>query len=377
MEEEWEMLQKSDMGLVPAPDSAENSRDFQGTEADSEGVIRSDYFALDSETRYQNKISEEDREGSSVGSNNPSLVDPRIESPCGDEAKGGLGLSGIELPRRNSAEFWSDSSSNESVVGKAGDFDGKGELGHGDDAKREVHFGGIEVEEENLDKFWSDSGGVGSVYQKFSGFEEKGELGYADDAKGDMGFKGIDTKHNISLEFLSGKYVGVKEESELDWGDLPETNVEFGGAMEAGGGDRSISSPSVEGEGGEFPPEIENSITANEVKSGEEEKKRVVWWKHPLELLKFCAFRISPVWSFSIAAAVMGFVILGRKLYKMKNKSRSIQLKVSIDDKKVSQFKSRAARLNEAFSVVKHVPLVRASLPAPGGVTPWPAMSLR
>lgn len=37
---------------------------------------------------------------------------------------------------------------------------------------------------------------------------------------------------------------------------------------------------------------------------------------------------------------------------------------------------SRAARLNEAFSVVRRVPIVRPSLPA-AGVTPWPVMSLR
>jgi hypothetical protein len=43
---------------------------------------------------------------------------------------------------------------------------------------------------------------------------------------------------------------------------------------------------------------------------------------------------------------------------------------------KVSQFMSRAARLNEAFSGVRRVPIIRPSLPAPG-VTPWPAMSLR
>ncbi|KAK3014981.1 hypothetical protein RJ639_010338 [Escallonia herrerae] len=43
---------------------------------------------------------------------------------------------------------------------------------------------------------------------------------------------------------------------------------------------------------------------------------------------------------------------------------------------KVSQFMSRAARLNEAFSIVKRVPVIRPSMPA-AGVTPWPVMSLR
>ncbi|KAH9605222.1 hypothetical protein KSS87_012847 [Heliosperma pusillum] len=110
----------------------------------------------------------------------------------------------------------------------------------------------------------------------------------------------------------------------------------------------------------------------------EEEKKVVVWWKVPIDVIKYCVFRVSPVWSLSMAAAaLMGFVILRRRfLYKLKRKTLGIQLNVAVDDKKVSQFMSRAARLNEAFSVVKRVPIIRPALPAPG-MAPWPVMSLR
>lgn len=72
----------------------------------------------------------------------------------------------------------------------------------------------------------------------------------------------------------------------------------------------------------------------------------------------------------------MGFVILGRRLYKMKRKSSNLQLKVTMDDKKVSQFMTRAARLNEAFSVVRRVPIIRPSLPT-AGVNTWSVMSMR
>lgn len=44
---------------------------------------------------------------------------------------------------------------------------------------------------------------------------------------------------------------------------------------------------------------------------------------------------------------------------------------------KASQVMSRAARLNEAFSVVKRVPMIRPSLPAVGSTNNWPVMSLR
>ncbi|XP_059294654.1 uncharacterized protein LOC132047659 [Lycium ferocissimum] len=111
---------------------------------------------------------------------------------------------------------------------------------------------------------------------------------------------------------------------------------------------------------------------------GEKKKMSIVWWKVPIELFKYWGLRVGPVWTFSVAAAVaMGFVILGsRLLYKMKRKTKKLELKVSVNDKKkVSQFMSRSARLNEAFSIVKLVPVIRPQLPAPG-ITLWPAMSL-
>ncbi|CAH2079350.1 unnamed protein product [Thlaspi arvense] len=99
-----------------------------------------------------------------------------------------------------------------------------------------------------------------------------------------------------------------------------------------------------------------------------------VWWKIPIEVLKSCVFRVNPVWSLSMAAAFVGFVMLGRKLYHMKKKSRTLQLKVLLDDKKVA---NRAARLNEAISLVKRVPIIRPALPSSVGMNQWSMMSLR
>ncbi|CAA6663921.1 unnamed protein product [Spirodela intermedia] len=100
------------------------------------------------------------------------------------------------------------------------------------------------------------------------------------------------------------------------------------------------------------------------------------WWKLPVELLKFCVFRIRPVWSVSIAAALVSLVLLRRRLYKKKPKIKSVPINLSADDKKASQFMVRASRLNEAFSVVKRIPMIRSTLPTMG-VTPWPVMALR
>ncbi|CAJ1958507.1 unnamed protein product [Sphenostylis stenocarpa] len=119
-----------------------------------------------------------------------------------------------------------------------------------------------------------------------------------------------------------------------------------------------------------------------EVKEEMEEEKRLVWWKVPFEVLKCWVNPLPlplPVWSLSVAAAAafLGLFFLGRRLYRMKRKSQTLKLNLALDDKKVSQLMGRVARLNEAFSVVRRVPIVRPpSLPA-SSVTLRPVMSMR
>ncbi|XP_027333756.1 uncharacterized protein LOC113848443 [Abrus precatorius] len=114
----------------------------------------------------------------------------------------------------------------------------------------------------------------------------------------------------------------------------------------------------------------------------EEEPKKIVWWKVPFEVLKHWLNPLPlplPLWSLSVAAAAafLGLMLLGRKLYRMKRKTQSsFNLNLALDDKKVSQLMGRVARLNEAFSVVRRVPIVRPSLPA-SSVTLRPVMSMR
>ncbi|KAK6785451.1 hypothetical protein RDI58_018906 [Solanum bulbocastanum] len=76
--------------------------------------------------------------------------------------------------------------------------------------------------------------------------------------------------------------------------------------------------------------------------AGDQKKSLVWWWKVPMHLVK---------------------------LSKMKKKTKALKLKLTVDDKNVSQFTNRAARLNEAFSIVKRVPLIRPQLPAAGDTT--------
>jgi len=322
--QDWEVLNNKssssgETNSVTSTESVENimTRGFEeGIESidvdgdgNSLGMIRTDYFSLDSRTKYATK------EEGSVESDVPSWVDPDSET---------------RYPTKESGEFWTDSGSDRSEDHKLSEFDGKQELGFAENAKKQVGFEGIgEIGAggEDMGKLWFDSGGIGPNSMEFSGLEQNIDVG-------------IDGKEN------SGERPEV----------LGEESGGCGGDVNSGGNESVAIGP------------------VNQ--SGEEEKRSVVWWKVPFEFLKFCAFRVSPVWTLSVAAAVIGFVMLGRRLYKMKRKSQSLQLKVTMDDKKVSQFMSRAARLNEAFSVVKRVPVIRPALPAPG-VTPWPVMSLR
>ncbi|OMO77483.1 hypothetical protein COLO4_25146 [Corchorus olitorius] len=368
---DWEVLHNSDSDsntiLVHSPEL----RNLDEIEADTEGMIRSDYFSLDNQSMYA-KEGDMSEEGS-VESDNPSWIDPRPET---------------RFRRKNSGEFWSDSASDRSDDRKFSDFDVKNDLGLAEnekapveyegigemesgseksgkfklddskiselDEKKELGFGEIRVQDKNLGQFWSDSGGNGLVSMRFEDAEKESDIG-----------------------LVSMKFVDAEKEDDIGFGDCMKRGAELANREELDEG----SGSTVELEGGQDKPIGSEGVTDDEmklcVKSVDEgDKKRVVWWKVPFELLRYCVFKVSPVWSFSVAAAVMGFVILGHRLYKMKRKSRNLQLKVTMDDKKVSQFMTRAARLNEAFSVVRRVPIIRPSLPATG-VNPWPVMSMR
>ncbi|WJX30410.1 hypothetical protein P8452_18951 [Trifolium repens] len=122
-----------------------------------------------------------------------------------------------------------------------------------------------------------------------------------------------------------------------------------------------------------------DSKVEEQVEEEKDDMKRVVWWKIPFEVLKHWVspFATIPLpLSVAATAAFLGLLILGRRLYKMKRKTQTLKLNLALDDKKVSQLMGRVARLNEAFSVVRRVPIVRPSLPA-STITLRPVMSMR
>ncbi|KAL6492766.1 hypothetical protein OROGR_032525 [Orobanche gracilis] len=263
----------------------------------------------------QNRDGEDLDDDKSSESDNPSWVDPDSE----------------ENPKRyldkDSGEIWSDSSSERSQDRKFVESDGRKGMDFSDNEKKEVKVEGI-------------------------GVVLEGRGGKAEDL-------GIFCLDSSEMEVSSPKN-----------GDVPE-NV-----------DSEVSSVE-KNERKKTESEGKNIDETGNKNTSELKKRGVVWWKMPVEFLKSCVSRMSPVWAVSVAAAMMGFVILGRRLYKMKRKTRGLEIKVALDDKrlhhqwKVFQVISRAACMNEAFSIVKRVPVIRPSLPAVGSTNTWPVMTLR
>ncbi|WOL04475.1 hypothetical protein Cni_G13196 [Canna indica] len=201
---------------------------------------------------------------------------------------------------------------------------------------------------------------------------------FVERTKGEVDFPGIEFPHKVlsgvwSDESSEGQrsHIGSeKGRTDMNEEDEKVVDVEGPGDIDEGSGEHVNLEDSAVELG-------DKNIGLEKVLDSRGENKRgTVWWKFPFELLKFCAFRVKPVWSISIAAAILGVLMLGKRLYSMKQKARIIPLKLILDEKKASQLKTHAARLNEAFSVVSRSPIVRASLPA-GGLTPWSVVSLQ
>ncbi|XP_074585632.1 uncharacterized protein LOC141841370 [Curcuma longa] len=209
---------------------------------------------------------------------------------------------------------------------------------------------------------------------------------FLDKAKEDVGFRGT--------EFSPGDFGGFRSHEPLN-----EQRSDFGGEKgELGGADKEVVTLGI-GENQviemgfqkpveEAPRELvkniecfNSSVEMADNNGGAQKKlplgtqKRVmVWWKFPFELLRFCAFRVKPFWSFSIAAAILGVWMHGKRLSDRKHKTRSIPLNVTLDAKKGSQMTLQATRLNEAFL---RSPILRAPLHPVGGLTSWSVVSLQ
>ncbi|CAO1946818.1 unnamed protein product, partial [Urochloa humidicola] len=101
----------------------------------------------------------------------------------------------------------------------------------------------------------------------------------------------------------------------------------------------------------------------------------VRWWKLPLDALRVWALRAArSAWSVPFAVALLGFAVLGRRLYRMRRQSKAVgRVRLVLDEKKASQFRGQASRLNESTAILRRAPIIKPMLPT-NGVTPWPVL---
>lgn len=155
--------------------------------------------------------------------------------------------------------------------------------------------------------------------------EDNNEMGGGDGSKHELGSEERD--HGPVLEGVRGfgevgsevcsepsEIQDVEEDKSADAQEMENSDAE----TVTGGYEQTRDSEGVEDRSGDV------------IQGGDEARSVTVWWKVPVELLKLCAFRVSPVWTFSIAAAVMGLILLKRRLSRMSRKSRSIPIKLTV-----------------------------------------------
>ncbi|GMH31407.1 hypothetical protein Nepgr_033250 [Nepenthes gracilis] len=349
---DWEVLHNSNSSKDSSSESADETRELDELGGDSNGVIRPDYFSVDSHHMHAEAVPDGvANEENSFGSNNPSWIYPGSQTLC---------------PGSNSAEFRSDSGGVPSDLRILTDLDDKNGLAIGENVGETVIVGEIEVADSKSVKCWSDSEETFNLHfrKELENLkeEEADENEFREINEDESRDTGNISFESGGIDSFSTGFPLLEKNDEVSIAELSEKI----GKPELPAGDNAEDRSVLKPQGGDGHDHgKKKDPVIEELKSGQKEDKRVVWWKVSLELFKNCVFRVSPVWPFSAAAVVMGLVILGRRLYKLKRKPQGLQVNVTADYKRVSQFTSRAARLNEAFSVVRQISVILPSLPAP------------
>lgn len=267
-------------------------------------VLKDDYFSIDfSGSPCSGEVSDE----GGVDSDNPSYDESDCDSNNFLEAsRDNVGVVRMKFPKRNSDGFWSD----ESTVG------------------RRLLAASETPELGNMEDSVS---GMGTLYKEIDPVVK--DLGGGSEA-GESSCEPVWDNSGEGTEWRESSSRPVCEN--------------FGGRSE--GSESSDSSESAE-------VEVEACVT-------EGEKSVKLWLKMPMVLLKYCFFGMKPVWSLSMAAAMVAILMLLKKLYRMKHKIRSIPLRIAMGDKKISQLDARATSLNKAISAVRLTPTMRPSIHA-------------
>ncbi|XP_078171872.1 uncharacterized protein LOC144565904 isoform X2 [Carex rostrata] len=132
---------------------------------------------------------------------------------------------------------------------------------------------------------------------------------------------------------------------------------------------------SSETEGDVFVSDQERN-SASEEATGRRKPWPVVWWKSRLDNL-FKYFGVVGMgsklfWCMSVVATMVGFVVLRKRVFGIKDKGRS----VTTSGKKEAQFVAIAVQLHQTLSEVRHIPVIKI-LPPGGNANPWAIVTVK
>lgn len=85
------------------------------------------------------------------------------------------------------------------------------------------------------------------------------------------------------------------------------------------------------------------------------------WWKRHAASLLSQAREANALWPIAIAAALMGLVVLGQQWQQERWQNQQLRSQLSAKDEKISQILYQVARLKEAITGRRKVPIIRSS----------------
>ncbi|KAL3692314.1 hypothetical protein R1sor_005965 [Riccia sorocarpa] len=94
---------------------------------------------------------------------------------------------------------------------------------------------------------------------------------------------------------------------------------------------------------------------------GAEDHACDTWWKRSAALWCVQTKQANTLWSLALAAAVMGLVILGQRWQHERCENNHLRLQLCSKDEKISQLIFQVARLKDALSGRRRVPVLRTS----------------
>lgn len=105
----------------------------------------------------------------------------------------------------------------------------------------------------------------------------------------------------------------------------------------------------------------DSPIASKSKKSSGKDLPCETWWKRHAASLLTQAREANALWPIAIAAALMGLVVLGQRWQQERWQNQQLKSQLSAKDEKISKILYQVARLKEAITGRRKVPIIRSS----------------